>query len=143
MEAIRSRSDMRPIPDKIRRILAQDSWMKSCAKCGSISQVEFHHCWTYSRRQISEVWAIIGLCHDCHNKPEIKNDFAKLISLERANAIYKDGIKELYKKYPKFSWMGAFDYLTDKILPEYMPHARAALDSGMNLAEQFPQIREW
>jgi hypothetical protein len=134
---------MSKIPPKIRAILAQDPYMMTCCHCGSVNKIEWHHCFIYSRRQINEVWAIIGLCHDCHNKPEIKGDFAKYISLIRVKAIYGIDITLIRIKYPKFNWETFFDFLNDKYMVKYNKQANSAIDSGMNLAEQFPQIREW
>jgi len=98
---------MKPIPPKIRKALANDEFMERCCVTNS-TEVTFEHCWTYSGRQINEIWAIVPLdakLNTSHPPREVK-DKCKLISLQRAKDL---GMwKELKEKYPKKDWEQEF-----------------------------------
>lgn len=93
---------MRPIPQKIRKRLANDSKMTMCTLCGSKNNLEWHHALTYNGTQLNEWFAILALCRECH-----RGDFGtiklearilcELLAMTR-------GLSELQKKYPKRNW---------------------------------------
>jgi len=57
-----------PIPDKIKKKLEKAERMKKCAVCSTRNGLQWHHCWTYSARQIQELWAIVAVCERCHDE---------------------------------------------------------------------------
>ena len=100
---------MRKIPEKMRKEIAEDEFMKKCCVTGDY-RVSWEHCWTYgSKGQINEKWAIVPLRRDLntsHPPKEIK-ERCQLISLNRAT-------KKDLAKYPKKNWDIIYNYLKSK-----------------------------
>lgn len=102
---------MRPIPDKLRKEMADDPFYKKCCLLNTVCQgrIEWHHGIIYAGRQLNEKWAIIPLCHHHHEKvmyEEIK-DKTYYIMLNRVS-------DDELRKYSK-----AIDYIRlKKILNE-------------------------
>jgi hypothetical protein len=101
---------MRPIPLKLRKEISNDPFYKRCCITGSIN-VSLEHCWTYSGRQINELWAIVPLDRELntsHPPKEVKEK-CKLISLQRATP-------EDLAKYSKVNWQQELNYLSNKYM---------------------------
>ncbi len=65
-------------------------------------KIEWHHCWIYRGRQISERFAILPVCHKHHmNNPK---EVLEYISLLRAT-------EEELSRYPKYDWKQRKQYL--------------------------------
>ena len=93
---------MRKIPEKLRRELAQEPFMQRCILSAAgidhcCTGLEWHHPWTYNKKQINERWSIVPLCHEMHKKERLYRPLIELISILRATP------KELLK-YPAFDW---------------------------------------
>lgn len=102
---------MRPIPQKLRKQLAEDEFMKRCVWTGAAQEISWEHCWIYGGRQINEWWAIVPLRRDLNTSsmdPEIK-EYCRWISLMRAKP-------EDFRKYPKKDWTQIKRYLDKKFL---------------------------
>ena len=106
------------MPEKLRRQLGGDVFMKKCAFCGS-NQVQFHHAIIYKGCQLQEWWAIVPACfrwdgQGCHqlvDKDKEMKLYFELVALERApkEDIEKYGLgqrlKYLNKKLDKTAQM--------------------------------------
>ena len=100
---------MRPIPEKMRKEMSEDLYMKKCCLSNSPA-VEWHHVWKYAGQQINEKWAIMPLSKwyhiGVHSNKEVQEK-VQYLSLLRATE------KDL-EKYPKKDWKQLFNYLKDK-----------------------------
>jgi hypothetical protein len=67
---------MRPIPQALRRQLAEDPFMSRCCITGSVAEkIDWHHNLIFAGRQVNEAWAILPLARSIHDRvfsPEIK-----------------------------------------------------------------------
>jgi len=99
---------MRPIPQKLRKLIQQDQFYKQCCITGS-PNVSLEHCWIYGGKQINELWAIVPLRRDLNTShpPRDVKEKCRFISLQRAT-------KEDLEKYPKINWTQELIYLTNK-----------------------------
>lgn len=111
---------MNPIPQKLKKELEVDPFMKICvltckASCDEI-KIDWHHCWKYAGRQINEKWAIIPLWdrkHSPQGDPDSVHrcketrEFVQYLSLKRAT-------KEDLEKYPRNNWDLIFKKLKEK-----------------------------
>ncbi len=107
---------MRSISKSIKRILAEDEFMKICCfpTCKS-NQVQYHHTYIYSGRQLNDPCFIVPSCklhHDNVRTDKYTKDYFKWVALIRAN------IKKIQKKYPKFDWKKEKERLDDIFLKE-------------------------
>lgn len=98
---------MRPIPRKLREVLAGDPWMKVCClrwlawhRCEG--RVQWHHVWLYAGRQINEGWAIVPLCERGHDLAGTLGD------KESRDAVQKISLGRSCEadrmKYPRVNW---------------------------------------
>lgn len=110
---------MRPIPKKLRDQLADDIFMKSCVyespdapnhDCSG--RIEWEHAWTYSGRQINEIWAIIGCCTAHNRSKAMDKDYNRYRSILRAKEL--NLWPEVKAKYPKVDWEQIFKHLSQK-----------------------------
>lgn len=70
---------MRPIPPKIRALLADDPYMKRCCLCGSNSgKIDWHHNLILGSKQSNIVETILPLCQNCHDKARTTETKEKL-----------------------------------------------------------------
>ncbi len=103
---------MQPIPQKHRKLIDQDTYYKSCVICGS-REVEIHHVFIYSGRQISDMWNYQPVCRKHHAEGTPHNnkykkttrDKLELLCLERVDTMY------LMANYPKRPWVQLKKYL--------------------------------
>lgn len=98
---------MRPITDKVKKILEADPRMKLCAVrhvslVGACEgRVEWDHVWIYAGKQINEPWAIVGLCKK-HHRNKDGNGYLK--SLVQGISIRLATSEDL-AKYPRKNWL--------------------------------------
>ncbi len=93
---------MRPIPPEMKAKMDADPFYHRCAihnwQCEGVTQ--WHHCWIYASKQISEPWAIMPACHKHHEMvqtdPWTKRLFERL-SIARATP-------DDLAKYPRKDW---------------------------------------
>lgn len=90
---------MRPIPKAMRDDIAQDPYMKKCARANHECEgrITWEHSWIYAGKQINEKWAIIPLCVFHHLGEGLNKRENERISLRRAT-------EEDLVKYPKKDW---------------------------------------
>jgi len=90
---------MRPIPLKLKKILVNDPYMKTCARSNEECEgrITWEHAFIYSGRQINEAWSIIPLCWYHHLGPGMNKRINEQIALSRAT-------EEDLSKYPKRDW---------------------------------------
>lgn len=104
---------MRPISKKVLEKIKSSKKIDTCVWCGSKNNIELHHAFIYSGKQIDEDFAIHPLCSNCHRgyngtiRKEIK-DYCELLSLGT-------GIKILTQKYTKVDWNSKKKYLENLI----------------------------
>ena len=74
---------MRPIPEKIKRQILEDMFMKKCCLCGATGvKIDWHHNLIYQGRQQNDPKAIIPLCEMCHgkaNNKEVKEQLDRIM----------------------------------------------------------------
>lgn len=101
---------MRPIPKKMREQIASDPEMSKCIYNNSDCRgdIEWEHCFEYARRQVNEVWAIIGVCTYHHRGDGLDKNYNQYRALIRAD------MDEVISKYPKFDWIQLKKYLIQK-----------------------------
>ncbi len=103
---------MRPIPKKDKAVL-QDLDQK-CAKCGS-NKVEWHHPFIYAGKQITDWWATVFACKNCHAKATPHNNKYNLETREFFEyLVLKQNLVKIMMKYPKKAWNQLFLYLNKK-----------------------------
>src|SRR3990167_2668016 len=97
---------MRRIPPKLREQIAQDPYMKVCARKSDdcSGRITWEHAWVWAGRQINEPWAIIPLCWEHHLGSKMDKRINQAISIARATP-------ENFKKYPKVNWPQLQSYL--------------------------------
>jgi len=108
---------MRKIPDKIKKVLTDDPFMKNCVAClaeGIITseKPEWHHPFIYDKKQMTdEIWQIIPLCKKHHAEQKAK-DLAEFLGLLRYSIIEHDlYFKKLQEKFPKHpKWIVDYEY---------------------------------
>lgn len=90
---------MRPIPLKLRNQIADDPYMKTCARSNEECQgrITWEHAFIYSGKQINEAWSIIPLCEFHHLGKGLNKRINEQIALSRAT-------DEDLAKYPKRDW---------------------------------------
>lgn len=97
---------MRPITDKVKKILEADPRMKLCAARNSfltgacVGRVEWDHVWIYAGRQIDEPWAIIGLCKKHHREKDGNKYLKRLAEHESLRLATSEDLE----KYPRKNW---------------------------------------
>lgn len=105
---------MRPIPQKIRQEIGEDSFYKTCihkyqeesSSCSG--RITIEHAWIYSGKQVNEIWALVPCCEK-HNigVSGREKDWNRYIALLRATP-------EDFSKYPKKDWVQELHRLSDK-----------------------------
>ncbi len=87
---------MRPISPKLRRQIAEDPYMKVCARSDydCKGRITWEHAFIYAGRQINEAWAIIPLCEYHHLGKGLNKKINQEIALNRAT-------EQDLNKYPK------------------------------------------
>ena len=131
------------IPERIRKVLNQDCYMRICANCGKPCP-QWHHPFIYAGCQINEVWSLIPLCDICHKTKALNGDLSQWLALNRAFAIC--GIKRLSVKYPAYRWNFEYERLNALFWFDGSDNKRRgvqAIKTALNLTELFPEIREW
>lgn len=110
---------MRPIPQKLRKELAQDLFMQTCVfMVNCEGKVEWHHAIIYAGKQVNERWAILPVCEYHHRGPGFDAEYLRQIAYGRATpgdlAKYpkitmnkKQDKKSKFKKCPKCGTMTA------------------------------------
>ncbi len=103
---------MRPIPPKLRSLLEAMPRMRMCElhynKFGPCEgRIEWHHTIIYQGRQLSEMFAILGVCTRHHNM--VNSDRKVKEELERRSLEIATG--EELSKYPKVDWAQRIKYL--------------------------------
>lgn len=104
---------MDPIPLKIRKIIAQDPFMKTCIyeKIGRghecSGRIEWEHAFSY-KKQIHEPWAIVPCCSHHHRGSGLDKDFNRFMAIIRAD------IDDLEKRMPRQDWRQIKKYLVSK-----------------------------
>lgn len=89
------------------RQMLDDPWYELCCYPGCEQQAELEHAWTYSGRQINEVWAIIPCC-PYHNRGKgLNKTYNQWVALRRATA-------EDLAKYPRIDWATKLAHLNAK-----------------------------
>ena len=76
---------MRFIPLDILAEILRNNFYRSCCLCGE-PHINLHHNLIYGGQQINEVWCILPLCPECHEKEKHRDVKDKLnwIMLNRA-----------------------------------------------------------
>jgi len=105
---------MRKIPAALKKKIASNPTMKSCAyktypERGSAhcsGRITWEHAFIYAGRQINEEWAIIPLCWFHHLGAGLNKRFNEYLALRRAT-------EEDLKKYPNRDWKQLKDDLAD------------------------------
>jgi len=121
---------MRPIPKKLRSELACDPFMSRCILSASgihhcCKGIEWHHPWTYNKKQINERWSIVPLCPEMHKKERLYRPLIELVSILRATP-------EELEKYPAFDWEQRKQYTEYQCLATWNLDSKA-LQSLMGL----------
>lgn len=106
---------MRPIPQKIRKRLANDPRMAVCAICKTTREIQWHHPLVHAGRQINEDYGLVALCRTCHTGdngtiPQRNREICELL------AIVMGLQSDLETKYPRVNWRQRRDYLARKIV---------------------------
>ena len=101
---------MKRISIKLKNQLNANLFYKKCCLCEE-RKVQWHHCWTYNKSQINEVYAILPVCKKHHNYKHLK--ILKWISICLMDLEY------MQEKYPKFNWYAEKQRLTS-IYGEYI-----------------------
>ena len=99
---------MRPIPLKMRKQIAEDSFMENCIYDNKdcAGRVEWEHAMTY-KGQINEPWAIIPCCTYHHRGAGLDKDYNRYRALIRAT-------DEDLEKFPRTDFKQLKKYLTKK-----------------------------
>ena len=114
------RFKMRPIPKKMREILADDPLFKICIHRGDPghvcdSGITWEHSIIYGRKQINELWAIVPCCRSMNNdvsgNDKAFNRFLALYRLHRWDTDYK---QEQMLKYSKLNLQQIYKFLSNK-----------------------------
>ena len=103
---------MRPIPEKVKEQLSNDTFMKKCCFCGTARlRIEWHHNLIYQGRQSDIPESILPLCSFCHAiaddsgvKEKLDLIMLKRMGTEQIKSIskainYKQRLSYLKKKY--------------------------------------------
>lgn len=103
---------MRPIPTKDKRHLAE--LRQVCAKCRA-TPVQWHHPFTYAGKQITDWWATVFACKNCHERATPHNmkfnrEFQEFFEWQ----VLKNYLIQLCLKYPKRDWIQWHHYLRQK-----------------------------
>lgn len=100
---------MNNIPTKLRAQLADDPYMKVCARADAecAGRITWEHALYYAGKQIQERWSIIPLCVYHHLGPGLNKEINQTIAL--ANATDED-----LAQYPRFNWGQLKKYLSQK-----------------------------
>lgn len=90
---------MRPIPEKMKRVMAADPYYQKCVHASSDCQgrIEWDHSFIYAGRQINEVWAILPTCQWHHRNIVHFRKESERIAVARAT-------EEELSKYPRKNW---------------------------------------
>lgn len=90
---------MRPIPPKMRAMMAADPFYKVCVfdsqECAG--RIEWDHVFTYGGKQINEPWAILPTCHSHHTNIVRFRRQSERIAVSRAS-------EADLAKYPRKDW---------------------------------------
>lgn len=101
---------MRQIPQALRKELEADPMMHVCIHDNDDcrdeygrrpARAEWEHAFVYAGKQVSEWWAIIGVCWYHHRGPGLNKDYNRFRCLRRLTS---GQIKEISEKYPRFDW---------------------------------------
>ena len=91
---------MRPIPKKLRDILASDPFMKRCLydnkNCNG--SVQWHHNFIHAGRQVNEVWAIVPLCAHHHDRIKTDKSVVNTVCMLRSDGNYKNYASDYFKQ---------------------------------------------
>ena len=90
-----------PIPVDMQGLLSQDPFMKSCIVAHECDgRIEWHHAMTYQGRRVTEIYAIVPLCHKHHS--EMTRSTAVLSRMNiRARIAHFKAKEQFLKDYPK------------------------------------------
>lgn len=105
---------MRPIPEKLKKQIAQDPNMKFCIYESPLcrGKVEWEHAFIYAGKQINEWWAIIGVCVYHHRGAGLNKEFNQFKALDRA--VKMGHLPFIMDIYPKIDWLQKYKYLVSK-----------------------------
>lgn len=100
---------MQPIPTAHKEQIKTDPRFKICARHDPDCQgrITVEHAFTYSGRQINELWAYVPLCWYHHLGAGLNKEINRWISLQQATAAD-------LAKYPRFDWKQLIKYLNSK-----------------------------
>jgi hypothetical protein len=92
---------MRPIPEKLKKEMSEDAFMKRCAResidCNG--RITWEHAFTYAGRQINEKWAIIPLCVYHHLGKGLNKEKNRIIAIQRASPMDLAKYPKLFAHY--------------------------------------------
>ena len=116
--------NMRPIPPKIRKILSQDPFMKTCIydeekypdapnhKCSG--NLEWEHTAYYANRQINHVNLIMPCCTAHNHDGVMDKKYNQYVALSR---LTEEQMTEIIKEYPRKNWRQELEFLTKFFTP--------------------------
>lgn len=90
---------MRAIPRSLRKKI-NDEWKKECIFCGR-NDVELHHAFIYSGRQVNELWALVYLCKSHHKLAHGSSEFKRLLQNICLNNASDDELSDYSKTFKK------------------------------------------
>lgn len=106
---------MRPIPPKLRELIAKDPFMKRCIykspdapNRNCCEGIQWEHAAIYARKQINEAWAIVPCCGNHNSGKYMVKDYNLYRALLRAD------MDDICERYPKRDWRQEFKYLSEK-----------------------------
>jgi len=102
---------MRPIPQKLRRIIDTDPYYRVCARAkdgGCQGRITIEHAFIYAGKQINELWALIPLCWFHHLGSGLDKPKNQILALDRAT-------RDDLAKYPRVDWIALRRRLTYQI----------------------------
>ena len=90
---------MRPIPQKLRKEIADDPFMWVCIRKNEdcAGRITWEHAFIYAGKQVNEKWAIVPLCYYHHLGKGLDKRFNQKVALSRATP-------EDLAKYPRKNW---------------------------------------
>jgi len=97
---------MRPIPQKLRKIIDSSAYYETCARKGSDcrGRITIEHSFLYAGTQINELWALLPLCWHHHLGTGLDKRLNEYLALQRATP-------EDLAKYPRTDWAQKLIYL--------------------------------
>lgn len=117
---------MRPISQKIRKIISTEPYYKFCARTNwgdCDGRITMEHAFIYSGRQINEIWAIIPLCEFHHSLGKYLDGGALDKKLNQYLALIRASQADL-AKYPRVNWSLIFNNLQKYVYQRYSENFR-------------------